>query len=100
VATITDRAGKVINSASLESLAAGMKNFSWDGRDANGNLVAAGTYNISIQGTNIATGAKESPAAYVASPVAAVSKGTNGDSLFTLADGRQINASIIQQWVN
>jgi flagellar basal-body rod modification protein FlgD len=100
VATITDRAGKVINSASLESLAAGMKNFSWDGKDANGNSVAAGTYNISIQGTNIATGVKESPAAYVASPVAAVSKGTNGDSLFTLADGRQINASTIQQWVN
>ena len=100
VATITDASGKVINSTDLGALAVGMKNFAWDGKDASGNTVAAGTYNISIKGTNIATGASESPTAYVASPVAAVSKGTNGDSLLTLANGKQINASSIQQWIN
>jgi flagellar basal-body rod modification protein FlgD len=76
-----------------------MKNFAWDGTDADGNAVAAGTYNISIKGINTA-GAEESVTAYIASPVAAVSKGTNGGSLLTLQDGRQINASTIQQWVN
>jgi len=100
VATITDASGKVINSTDLGALAVGMKNFAWDGKDSSGNTVAAGTYNISIKGTNIATGASESPTAYIASPVAAVSKGTNGDSLLTLANGKQINASAIQQWIN
>ena len=99
MATITDASGNVVNTASLGTLVAGMKNFAWDGVDASGNKVAAGTYNISISGTN-ASGAVESPTTYVASPVAAVSKGTNGDSLLTLVDGRQINASTIQQWIN
>ena len=100
VATITDTSGNIINSANLGALVAGVKNFAWDGRDASGNSVPAGTYNISVNGTNVATGASESPTAYVASPVAAVSKGANGDSLLTLVDGRQVNASTIQQWVN
>jgi len=99
VATITDASGNVINSASLGTLDAGMKNFAWDGKDSTGNTVAAGRYNISIKGTNTA-GATESPTAYVASPVAAISKGANGDSLLTLIDGRQVNASKIQQWIN
>jgi flagellar basal-body rod modification protein FlgD len=99
MATITDASGNVVNTASLGTLVAGMKNFAWDGVDASGKKVAAGTYNISISGTNT-SGAAESPTTYVASPVAAVSKGTNGDSLLTLVDGRQINASTIQQWIN
>jgi len=99
VATISDASGNVINSASLGTLDVGMKNFAWDGRDSSGNTVAAGIYNISIKGTNT-TGVTESPTAYVASPVAAVSKGADGDSLLTLIDGRQVNASKIQQWIN
>jgi flagellar basal-body rod modification protein FlgD len=99
MATITDASGNVVNTASLGTLVAGMKNFAWDGVDASGNKVAVGTYNISISGTNT-SGAAESPTTYVASPVAAVSKGTNGDSLLTLVDGRQIKASTIQQWIN
>jgi flagellar basal-body rod modification protein FlgD len=99
MATITDASGNVINSTSLGNIVAGMKNFAWDGVDADGNRVAAGNYSISISGTNSA-GATESPTVYVASPVAAVSKGTNGDSLLTLVDGRQINASTVQQWIS
>jgi flagellar basal-body rod modification protein FlgD len=99
VATITDASGNVINSASLGAVVPGMRNFAWDGTDADGNAVAAGTYNISISGTNTA-GGTESLTAYVASPVAAVTKGAKGETLLTLQDGRQINASTIQQWVN
>jgi flagellar basal-body rod modification protein FlgD len=99
VATITDASGNVINSASLGTLDVGMKNFAWDGKDSGGNTVAAGIYSISIKGTNT-TGVEEYPTAYVASPVAAVSKGADGDSLLTLIDGRQVNASKIQQWIN
>jgi len=99
VATITDISGNVVNTADLGTLVAGMKNFAWDGIDSSGNKVAAGNYSISISGKNTA-GNSESPTVYVASPVAAVSKGANGDSLLTLVDGRQINASTIQQWIN
>jgi flagellar basal-body rod modification protein FlgD len=99
IATITDTNGNVVNSAALGALAVGMKNFAWDGKDVSGNTVAAGLYSIRINGTNT-TGGAESPTAYVASPVASISKGTNGDSLFTLLDGRQINSSTIQQWIN
>jgi flagellar basal-body rod modification protein FlgD len=99
VATITDSSGNVVNTADLGTLVAGMKNFAWDGIDSSGNKVAAGNYSISISGKNTA-GNSESPTVYVASPVAAVSKGANGDSLLTLVDGRQINASTIQQWIN
>jgi flagellar basal-body rod modification protein FlgD len=99
VATIKDASGNVINSASLGAVVAGMRNFAWDGTDADGNAVTAGTYSISISGTNTSGGA-ESLTAYVASPVAAVTKGAKGETLLTLQDGRQINASTIQQWVN
>ena len=99
VATISDARGNVVNSVSLGTLDTGMKNFAWDGRDSSGNIVGSGIYNISIKGTNTA-GAAESPTTYVASPVAAVSKGADGDSLLTLIDGRQVNASKIQQWIN
>jgi hypothetical protein len=54
---------------------------------------------LSISGTNT-TGAKEIPTAYVASPVMSVSKGSNGDALLSLLDGRKINASEIQQWIS
>jgi len=59
----------------------------------------AGMYYLSISGTST-TGAKEIPTAYVASPVMSVSKGSNGDALLSLLDGRKINASEIQQWIS
>jgi flagellar basal-body rod modification protein FlgD len=99
VATITDASGNVINSASLGTLDVGMKNFAWDGRDSSGNTVAAGMYYLSLKGTNAAD-ATENPTAYVASAVASVSKGANGDAVLNLLDGRVINSSEVQQWIS
>jgi flagellar basal-body rod modification protein FlgD len=99
VATIKDASGNTVNSMDMGSLDAGMNNFAWDGKDADGNTMPAGMYYLSISGTNT-TGAKEIPTAYVASPVMSVSKGSNGDALLSLLDGRKINASEIQQWIS
>jgi flagellar basal-body rod modification protein FlgD len=99
VATIKDASGNTVNSMDMGSLAAGMNNFAWDGKDADGNSMPAGMYYLSISGTNT-SGAKEIPTAYVASPVVSVSKGSNGDALLSLLDGRKINASEIQQWIS
>jgi len=99
VATIKDASGNTVNSMDMGSLDAGMNNFAWDGKDAEGNTMPAGMYYLSISGTNT-TGAKEIPTAYVASPVMSVSKGSNGDALLSLLDGRKINASEIQQWIS
>jgi flagellar basal-body rod modification protein FlgD len=99
VATIKDASGNTVNSMDMGSLDAGMNNFAWDGKDADGNTMPAGMYYLSISGTNT-TGAKEIPTAYVASQVMSVSKGSNGDALLSLLDGRKINASEIQQWIS
>jgi flagellar basal-body rod modification protein FlgD len=99
VATIKDINGNTVNSMDMGSLDAGMNNFAWDGKDADGNTVPAGMYYLSISGTST-TGAKEIPTAYVASPVISVSKGSNGDALLSLLDGKKINASEIQQWIS
>jgi flagellar basal-body rod modification protein FlgD len=99
VATIKDANGNTVNSMDMGSLDAGMNNFAWDGKDADGNTMPAGMYYLSISGTST-TGAKEIPTAYVASPVMSVSKGSNGDALLSLLDGKKINASEIQQWIS
>ena len=99
IATISDAGGNTVNSVDLGSLNAGMSNFIWNGKDAGGNTVAAGMYYLSLNGTNAAD-ATENPTAYVASAVASVSKGANGDAVLNLLDGRIINASEVQQWIS
>jgi len=99
VATIKDVSGNTVNSMDMGRLDAGMNNFAWDGKDADGNTMPAGMYYLSIGGLN-ASGGKDVPTAYVASPVMAVSKSSNGDALLSLLDGRKINASEIQQWIS
>jgi flagellar basal-body rod modification protein FlgD len=99
VATITDASGNVINSVDLGNVNAGITNFIWNGKDANGSTVPAGMYYLSLSGTN-ANNASENPTSYVASPVASVTKGANGDAVLNLLDGRTINSSEVQQWIS
>lgn len=99
VATITDANGSTVNSVDLGNVNAGITNFIWNGRDANGNTVPAGMYYLSLSGTN-SSDASENPTAYVASPVASVTKGSNGDAVLNLLDGRTVSASDVQQWIS
>ena len=99
VATIADASGNVINSVDLGNLNTGMSNFIWNGKNADGNTAPAGMYYLSLRGTN-SENASESPTAYVASPVATVTKGSNGDAILNLLDGRTIASSEVQQWIS
>ena len=99
VATITDAGGNTVNSVDLGNVNAGMTNFIWNGQAADGSAVPAGMYYLSLVGTN-AENASENPVAYVASPVASVTKGANGDAILNLLDGRTIASSEVQQWIS
>jgi flagellar basal-body rod modification protein FlgD len=99
VATITDASGNVVNSVDLGNINAGMSNFIWNGQNADGSTVPAGMYYLSLSGKNSAD-ASENPTAYVASAVASVTKGANGDAILNLLDGRSVNASEVQQWIS
>ena len=99
VAEIKDASGNSVNSVDLGAINAGMTNFMWNGKDASGSTVPAGMYYLSLNGTNAAD-ANENPTAYVASAVASVSKGTNGDAILNLLDGRTIASSEVQQWIS
>ena len=99
VATITDASGNTVNSVDLGSVNAGMSNFIWNGQNADGSTAPAGMYYLNLSGKNSAD-ASENPTAYVASAVASVTKGANGDAILNLLDGRTINSSEVQQWIS
>jgi flagellar basal-body rod modification protein FlgD len=99
VATITDASGNVVNSVDLGNINAGMSNFIWNGQSADGSMTPAGMYYLNLSGKNAAD-ASENPTAYVASAVASVTKGANGDAILNLLDGRTIASSEVQQWIS
>jgi flagellar basal-body rod modification protein FlgD len=49
VVTIKDESGLTVRTMEVQGLAAGRNEMSWDGKDADGKPVAAGTYSIAIQ---------------------------------------------------
>jgi flagellar basal-body rod modification protein FlgD len=98
-ATITDGSGNVVNQVDLGSAQPGMTNFAWSGTDSSGNQLPAGRYYIQFVGTNSSGGTDASTAAYVASPVATVSKSADGKTVnLNLADGRVVDANSVTQW--
>ena len=99
VATISDSSGNIVNSVNLGDVNVGMSNFIWNGQAANGETVPAGMYYLSLAGKNADNGT-ENPTAYVASAVASVTKGSNGDAILNLLDGRTVKSSEVQQWIS
>jgi flagellar basal-body rod modification protein FlgD len=73
---ITDANGVKVNTISVEAKAAGEVTFEWDGKDANGNRLAPGTYGVTA---SIGTGeAKKDLSTYVESRVDSVTVGSDG----------------------
>jgi flagellar basal-body rod modification protein FlgD len=98
-ATITDSSGNVVNQVNLGSVQPGMTNFAWSGVDSNGAQLPAGKYYIQFVGTNSNGATDASTTAYVASPVATVSKSADGKTVnLNLADGRVVDANSVTQW--
>lgn len=75
--TVTDANGNTVTQLSVEATAAGETAFEWDGKDANGNRVAAGDYTIAATHTDTA-GAETKLSTYVQAPVESVTVGSDG----------------------
>jgi len=98
-ATITDSSGNVVNQVNLGAVKSGMTNFAWSGVDSNGTQLPAGKYYVQFVGTSSSGATDASTTAYVASPVATVSKSADGKTVnLNLADGRVVDANSVTQW--
>ena len=74
---ITDANGQKIKTLSVQADKAGEVAFEWDGTDANGNRMAAGSYSIAATHTD-SSGANSTLSTYVQAPVESVTVGSDG----------------------
>jgi flagellar basal-body rod modification protein FlgD len=74
---ITDANGQKIKTLSVQADKAGEVAFEWDGTDANGNRMAAGTYSITANHTDT-SGTDSKLSTYVQAPVESVTVGSDG----------------------
>lgn len=93
---ITDASGQLVQRLDLGERAAGTQQFSWDGRNADGELVEPGNYQISsrvIRGQNI-----ESVPSYVRANIESVTLGQFGGAMtLNLAGGESLSLSQVYQ---
>lgn len=90
--------GTLVRSQSLGSKGTGDFTYVWDGKDTDGNTMADGTYGVAI----IAEDSSGEPVV-VQSKISGVVTGVksvNGVTMLTLADGRQVQLSLITEVVN
>ena len=74
--TIKDSTGKVVQTEELGAREAGTFYFGWDGKDADGKVLADGSYTFGVEAT--ANGKKVEAAAMQIGTVSAVVRNTNG----------------------
>ncbi|PKO33455.1 MAG: flagellar biosynthesis protein FlgD [Betaproteobacteria bacterium HGW-Betaproteobacteria-7] len=74
--TIKDSSGKVVQTEELGAREAGTFYFGWDGKDADGKVLADGSYTFGVEAT--ANGKKVEAAAMQIGTVSAVVRNTNG----------------------
>lgn len=79
VIRITDEQGAVVRSFSMGDQAAGMMDFKWDGKDANGNALPEGKYQV--KATGLVDGSSEEFPILSYGNVSSVTLGQNGTGL-------------------
>lgn len=79
VIRITDEKGAVVRSFSMGDQAAGMMDFKWDGKDANGNALPEGKYQV--KATGLVDGSSEEFPILSYGNVSSVTLGQNGTGL-------------------
>jgi flagellar basal-body rod modification protein FlgD len=94
--TIKNAAGTVVAQESLGTQDAGVTTFSWDGKDANGNALATGTYSFSVSAS--LAGQSVTASALQAGTVGALKQGSNGSFKLEVSGlSDDINYSDIKQ---
>ncbi|HEV3431809.1 MAG TPA: flagellar hook assembly protein FlgD [Paraburkholderia sp.] len=91
--TITNSAGKVVNTLDLGAQSAGTIPVTWNGTDSTGATVADGNYTISASAT--VNGQATSATALVASKVDAVIQQSDGTAGLSLANGKTVPLSSV-----
>ncbi|CAM2148883.1 flagellar basal-body rod modification protein FlgD [Paraburkholderia tropica] len=91
--TITNSAGKVVNTLDLGAQSAGTVPITWNGTDASGATVADGDYTVSASAT--INGQAATATALVASKVQAVIQQTDGTASLSLANGKTVALSSV-----
>jgi len=95
---ITDAAGKTVRSVDLGAQSAGTTIYQWDGKDGQGNLLAAGAYSFAITGID-AAGVTQTATTYTTGIVSGVDLKTGsailkiGSASVPLANVTNVSAS-------
>ncbi len=90
--------GSLVRSQSMGSSGTGDFTYVWDGKDTNGNKMADGTYGVAIIAED-SSGAPVVVQSKISGVVSGV-KNVNGTTMLTLADGRQVQLSLVTEVVN
>jgi len=91
--TITNSAGKVVNTLDLGAQAAGTVPVTWNGKDSAGNTVADGTYTITASATT--NGQSATATALVAAKVQGVVQQADGTASLSLDNGKTVALSSV-----
>jgi len=95
--SVKNSSGTVVDTMTVANPSSGMNNFSWDGKDSNGNQLPAGNYTFSTQltqATNATTAATAT--SYANQTVSAVSW-SSGSPQLVLANGTSVPVSSVMQ---
>lgn len=94
IVTITNSQGVKVNQLNLGELKAGVNDFYWDGKDADGNALAQGNYSFSVAASQ--GGKSVSANTLQLGMVSALVRSSNGFQL-ELLGGSQLDFSAVQQ---
>lgn len=93
---VSDKDGNLVRTIDLDAQKAGTASFTWDGKDENGNVLAAGNY--SFVATGSIDGTSTTLTTYLPATVSSVTMGTAGTAMtLNLANGTSVALSKVQQ---
>jgi flagellar basal-body rod modification protein FlgD len=95
--TVADSTGKAVATLNLGAMPAGLQNFSWNGKGADGSTESPGTYRFSVSAVG-ATGGSVAALPYAVVPVTAVALGGQSGPMLDLGGGlAPVALSAVQQ---
>ena len=84
--SITDSTGKIVRGLSMDGTSGKTAyNYTWDGKDGNGNQLADGAYKITVTASD-ASGAKITSHTYTGGIVTGISTDSSGNALLEIGD--------------